>query len=43
MEFMGDAGQERLGLHMDAWHPGRSPVFTVYPASVGLRPRGHDG
>jgi hypothetical protein len=42
IEFMGDAGQEQLDLHMGAHHPGRPAVFTVYPPSVGLRPRGGD-
>ena len=43
VEFMGDEAQGQLELHLMAHHPGRPLIFTVYPVSVGLRPRGHDG
>jgi len=43
VEFMGDEAQGQLELHLMAHHPGRPALYTVYPMSVGLRPRGHDG
>ena len=42
IEFLGDQGKDQLWLHMGVFHQGKPLQYTVYPPSVGLRPRGSD-
>ena len=37
-----DGGQDWMQRHTEIQHPGRPALFTVYPPSMGLRPRGGD-
>ena len=43
LEAIGDDGQKWMQRHMEIQHPGKTPIYTAYPISVGLRPMGHDG
>ena len=41
-EVAGGQAWERLRDHHETTHPGKPMVFTVYPVSVGIHPRGRD-